>query len=144
MWRQLVDARQLYRSRCELTELDAARRVDLGVTDDQIAAELSKLILGELSPWASLELRAAENDARRGAGPSPSHERSFYRSYTGAATCRNCTENALTGRAGLSSLGRSCRQLRNDTSILSAKTVPRRGVKRDRTSDRHVQALAVR
>ena len=63
---------------------------------------------------------------------------------TGAATCRNGTDNALTGRAGLSSLGQSCRQLRNDTSILSAETVPRRGVKRDRTSDRHVQALAVR
>ena len=54
LWRRLADARQLYRSRCELAELDAARRVDLGVTDDQIAAELSKPILGELSPWASL------------------------------------------------------------------------------------------
>ena len=81
LWRRLADARQLYRSRCELAELDAARRVDLGVTDDQVAAELSKPILGELSPWASLELRAAENDARRGAGRSPRHERSFYRSY---------------------------------------------------------------
>ncbi|MEC8105513.1 MAG: hypothetical protein VX013_04690 [Pseudomonadota bacterium] len=78
--RRLADARQLYRSRCELAELDAARRVDLGVTDDQVAAELSKPILGELSPWASLELRAAENDSRRGAGRSPRHERSFYRS----------------------------------------------------------------
>ena len=81
LWRRLADARQLYRSRCELAELDAARRVDLGVTDDQIAAELSKPILGELSPWASLELRAAENDAGRGTGRSPRHKRSFYRSY---------------------------------------------------------------
>ena len=48
LWRRLADARQLYRSRCELAELDASRRVDLGVTDDQIAAELSKPILGEL------------------------------------------------------------------------------------------------
>ena len=49
LWRRLADARQLYCSRCELAELDAARRVDLGVTDDQVAAELSKPILGELS-----------------------------------------------------------------------------------------------
>ena len=81
LWRRLADARQLYRSRCELAELDASRRVDLGVTDDQIAAELSKPILGELSPWASLELLAAENSARQAVGRSPRHQRSFYRSY---------------------------------------------------------------
>ena len=81
LWRRLADARQLYRSRCELAELDASRRVDLGVTDDQIAAELSKPILGELSPWASLELRAAENSAKRTASRPPRHQRSFYRSY---------------------------------------------------------------
>ena len=63
---------------------------------------------------------------------------------TGAATCRNGTDDALTGRAGLSSLGRSCRQLRDDAGIFSAETVPRRGVKRDRAGNRHVQALAVR
>ena len=81
LWRRLADARKLYRSRCELAELDASRRVDLGVTDDQIAAELSKPILGELSPWASLELRAAENSARQAVGQPPRHQRSFYRSY---------------------------------------------------------------
>ena len=57
------------------------RLADLGVTDDQIAAELRKPILGELSPWASLELRAAENSARQAVGQSPRHQRSFYRSY---------------------------------------------------------------
>ena len=81
LWRRLADARQLYRSRCEVAELDAPRRVDLGVTDDQIAAELSRPILGELSPWASLELRAAENSAIQAVGRPPRNQRSFHRSY---------------------------------------------------------------
>ena len=79
LWRRLADARQLYRSRRELAELDAARRADTGVTDRQLAAELNKPFLGELSPWASLELRAAENSARRAVSRPPRYERSFYR-----------------------------------------------------------------
>lgn len=81
LWLRIADARQLHRSRCQLAALDAARRADLGVTDDQLAAELEKPFFGELSPWASLELRAAENSARRALGRPPRYERSFYRSY---------------------------------------------------------------
>ena len=78
---RIADARQLHRSRRELATLDAARRADLGITDGQIAAELDKPFLGELSPWASLELRAAENSARQALDRPPRYERSFYRSY---------------------------------------------------------------
>ena len=81
LWLRIADARQLHRSRRELATLDAVRRADLGVTDHQLAAELEKPFFGELSPWASLELRAAENSARRVLGRPPRHERSFYRSY---------------------------------------------------------------
>jgi len=81
LWRRLADARQLYRSRCELAELDAARWADIGVTDQQLATELKKPFLGELSPWASLELRAAENSAKQAITRPPRYVRSFYRSY---------------------------------------------------------------
>jgi len=81
LWCRLADARQLYRSRCELAALDRSRRADLGVTDDQIAAELKKPFLGELSPWASLELRVAEDSAKRATSQPPRYQRSFYRSY---------------------------------------------------------------
>ena len=81
LWLRIADARQLHLSRRELATLDAARRADLGVTDHQLAAELEKPFFGELSPWASLELRAAENSARRALGRPPRYQRSFYRSY---------------------------------------------------------------
>ena len=80
LWLRIADARQLRRSRRELATLDAVRRADLGVTNEQVAAELDKPFFGELSPWASLELRAEVEHARRLTTAPPPYERSFYRS----------------------------------------------------------------
>ena len=81
LWLRLVDAHQLHRSRRQLTALDPSHLADIGVTNEQVAAELDKPFVGELSPWASLELRAEVEHARRLTTAPPLYERSFYRSY---------------------------------------------------------------
>ena len=69
----------LRRSRADLAKLDTHQRADIGVSDEQITAELRKPVLGEISSWAPLELHAAVRDSRRPSSPPPRHERSFYR-----------------------------------------------------------------
>ena len=69
----------LRRSRADLAKLDPHQRADIGVSDEQITAEMRKLVLGEISSWAPLELHAAVRDSRRPSSPPPRHERSFYR-----------------------------------------------------------------
>lgn len=69
----------LRRSRRELKTLDARQRADIGVSYEQITAELRKPLLGEISSWAPRELRAAVRDSRRPSSPPPRHQRSFYR-----------------------------------------------------------------
>ena len=71
----------LRRSRRELKTLDARQRADIGVSDEQITAELRKPLFGEISYWAPLELHAAVRDSRRPSSPPPRHERSFYRTH---------------------------------------------------------------
>lgn len=71
----------LRRSRRELKTLDARQRADIGVSDEQITAELRKPLFGEISSWAPLELHAAVRDSRRPSSPPPRHERSFYRTH---------------------------------------------------------------
>ena len=73
------DMLALRRSRRQLAELAPHRRADVGVTAGQVEEECRAPLLGEISPWASLELRAAVNAARRPSTPPPPHERSFYR-----------------------------------------------------------------
>ena len=95
LWLRLVDAHQLHRTRRQLAALDSSRLADIGVTREQVDAELDKPFIGELSPWAALELRAEAEHARRfGARHNgachngawglttapPPYERSFYRS----------------------------------------------------------------
>ncbi|MEK9856451.1 MAG: hypothetical protein VW495_16745 [Rhodobiaceae bacterium] len=46
---------------------------------EQVRDECRRPVLGEISPWASPELRAAVNASRRPAAPPPRYERSFYR-----------------------------------------------------------------
>jgi len=60
----------LRRSRRQLADLEPRRHADIGVTKAQIRRECDAPLLGEISPWASLELRAAVNASRRSA-PSP-------------------------------------------------------------------------
>ena len=74
------DMLALRRSRRQLAELEAHRRADIGVTAAQVETECTAPLLGEISPWASLELRAAVNAARRPSTPPPGYKRSFYRS----------------------------------------------------------------
>ena len=69
----------LRRSRADLAKLDPHQRADIGVSDEQITAEMRKPVLGEISSWAPLELHAAVRDSRRPSSPPPRHERSFYR-----------------------------------------------------------------
>lgn len=71
----------LRRSRRELKTLDARQRVNIGVSDEQITAELLKPLFGEISSWAPLELHEAVRDSRRPSSPPPRHERSFYRTH---------------------------------------------------------------
>ena len=71
----------LRRSRRELKTLDARQRADIGVSYEQITAELRKPLFGEISYWAPLELHAAVRDSRRPSSPPPRHERSFYRTH---------------------------------------------------------------
>jgi len=64
------DMLALRRSRRQLADLEPRRHADIGVTRAQIRRECDAPLLGEISPWASLELRAAVNASRRSA-PSP-------------------------------------------------------------------------
>ena len=52
---------------------------DIGVTAAEIEQECDAPLLGEISSWAPLELRAAVRDSRRVSTPPPRYERSFYR-----------------------------------------------------------------
>ena len=74
------DMLALRRSRRDLAKLDAHQRADIGVTTAQIKEECERPVRGEISPWASLALRAAVNASRRPTAPPPGYERSFYRS----------------------------------------------------------------
>ena len=74
------DMLALRRSRRQLAGLEAHRRADIGVTAAQVEKECTAPLLGAISPWASLELRAAVNAARRPSTPPPGYKRSFYRS----------------------------------------------------------------
>lgn len=80
LWLRLVDAHQLHRTRRQLAALDPSRLADIGVTNEQVAAELDKPFIGKLSSWAALELRAEAEHARRLTTAPPPYERSFYRS----------------------------------------------------------------
>ena len=80
LWLHINDMLALRRSRRQLAELEPHRHADIGVTAAQVETECTAPLLGETSPWASLELRAAVNAARRPATPPPGYERSFYRS----------------------------------------------------------------
>ena len=73
------DMLALRRSRRDLARLDAHQRADIGVTAAEVEKECRTSLLGEISPWASLELRAAVRDSRRVSTPPPRYERSFYR-----------------------------------------------------------------
>jgi len=80
LWCHINDMLALRRSRRQLAGLEAHRRADIGVTAAQVEKECTAPLLGEISPWASLELRAAVNAARRPSTPPPGYKRSFYRS----------------------------------------------------------------
>ena len=80
LWLHVNDMLALRRSRRQLAGLEAHRRADIGVTAAQVEKECTAPLLGEISPWASLELRAAVNAARRPSTPPPGYKRSFYRS----------------------------------------------------------------
>ena len=71
LWRRLADARQLYRSRCELAELDDRLCQDLGITRLEAGREAGVAHPGELSPWAPLELRMAVAESRWRHAPRP-------------------------------------------------------------------------
>ena len=73
------DMLALRRSRRQLAALEAHRRDDIGVAAAEVRDECRRPVLGEISPWASPELRAAVNESRRPAAPPPRYERSFYR-----------------------------------------------------------------
>ena len=73
------DILALRRSRRQLADLEPHRRADIGVTAAEVEKECRTSLLGEISPWASLELRAAVRDSRRVSTPPPRYERSFYR-----------------------------------------------------------------
>lgn len=73
------DMLALQRSRRQLANLAPHQRADIGVTTAEAEQECRAPVLGEVSLWAALELRAAVNAARRPTTPPPRHQRSFYR-----------------------------------------------------------------
>ena len=79
LWLHVSDMLALRRSRRQLADLAPHRRADIGVTAAEVEEECRASLLGEISPWASLELRAAVRDSRRPSTPPPRYERSFYR-----------------------------------------------------------------
>ncbi len=79
LWCHINDMLALRRSRRQLAGLEADRRDDIGLAAAEVRDECRRPVLGEISPWASLELRAAVNESRRPAAPPPRYERSFYR-----------------------------------------------------------------
>ena len=79
LWLHVRDMLALRRSRRQLADLEPHRRMDIGVTSAQVESECERPVLGEISPWASLELRAAVMASRRPDTSPPRHERSFYR-----------------------------------------------------------------
>ena len=79
LWCHINDMLALRRSRRQLAGLEAHRRDDIGVAAVEVKDECRRPVLGEISPWASLELRAAVKASRRPAAPPPRYERSFYR-----------------------------------------------------------------
>jgi uncharacterized protein YjiS (DUF1127 family) len=79
LWCHINDMLALRHSRRQLAGLEAHRRGDIGVAAEQVRDECRRPVLGEISPWASPELRAAVNASRRPAAPPPRYERSFYR-----------------------------------------------------------------
>jgi len=79
LWLYVNDMLALRRSRRQLADLAPHQRADIGVTAAQVEQECDTFVFGEISPWASLELRTAVKAAHRPSTPPPRHERSFYR-----------------------------------------------------------------
>ena len=79
LWCYINDMLALRRSRRQLAGLEAHRRDDIGLAAAEVRDECRRPVLGEISPWASPELRAAVNESRRPAAQPPRYERSFYR-----------------------------------------------------------------
>ena len=61
---RLADAMALRRSRLELATLDDRLCRDIGITPDEAGWQASRPVSGELSPWASVELRTAVAESR--------------------------------------------------------------------------------
>ena len=68
---RIADAAALARSRRELAEMDDRLCDDIGVTRLEAKREAARRPLGELSPWAPLELRMAVAESRRRFAPRP-------------------------------------------------------------------------
>lgn len=62
---RLADAMALRRSRLELATLDDRLCRDIGITPDEAGGLAARPFSGELSPWASPELRKAVAESRR-------------------------------------------------------------------------------
>lgn len=65
---RLADAMALRRSRLELAALDDRLCRDIGITPDEAGWQAARPVSGELSPWASPELRAAVAESRTVSG----------------------------------------------------------------------------